>query len=95
MKWRNSKERELLSSGGSRESTLPNKSNPNPDLSDVSDDQKEAGEEGEFGSESARRGDSPNPEVAPAQCESMVDGVPEIPETTGAESDSEEEISVS
>ena len=35
MKWRNSKERELLSTGGSRESTLPNKSNPNPDLSDV------------------------------------------------------------
>ncbi|NP_001158370.1 developing brain homeobox 1 [Saccoglossus kowalevskii] len=40
MKWRNSKERELLSSGGSRESTLPNKSNPNPDLSDVADDRK-------------------------------------------------------
>lgn len=35
MKWRNSKERELLSAGGSRESTLPNRSNPNPDLSDV------------------------------------------------------------
>ncbi|XP_070564530.1 homeobox protein DBX1-like [Ptychodera flava] len=40
MKWRNSKERELLSAGGSRESTLPNKSNPNPDLSDVADDKK-------------------------------------------------------
>ena len=38
MKWRNSKERELLSTGGSRESTLPNKSNPNPDLSDVASD---------------------------------------------------------
>uniref|UniRef100_A0A087XDQ6 Developing brain homeobox 1a n=1 Tax=Poecilia formosa TaxID=48698 RepID=A0A087XDQ6_POEFO len=35
MKWRNSKERELLSSGGCREQTLPTKSNPNPDLSDV------------------------------------------------------------
>ncbi|XP_074660557.1 homeobox protein DBX1-A-like [Tubulanus polymorphus] len=35
MKWRNSKERELLSSGGSRESTLPGKGNQNPDLSDV------------------------------------------------------------
>ncbi|XP_019623418.1 PREDICTED: homeobox protein DBX1-like [Branchiostoma belcheri] len=35
MKWRNSKERELLSTGGSRESTIPNKANPNPDLSDV------------------------------------------------------------
>ncbi|XP_043938338.1 homeobox protein DBX1 [Protopterus annectens] len=35
MKWRNSKERELLSSGGSREQTLPTKFNPYPDLSDV------------------------------------------------------------
>uniref|UniRef100_A0A3B5M5E4 Developing brain homeobox 1a n=1 Tax=Xiphophorus couchianus TaxID=32473 RepID=A0A3B5M5E4_9TELE len=35
MKWRNSKERELLSSGGCREQTLPTKSNPHPDLSDV------------------------------------------------------------
>ncbi|XP_023226684.1 homeobox protein DBX1-like [Centruroides vittatus] len=35
MKWRNSKERELLSAGGSREQTLPTKHNPNPDLSDV------------------------------------------------------------
>lgn len=35
MKWRNSKERELLSAGGSREQTLPTRSNPNPDLSDV------------------------------------------------------------
>ena len=35
MKWRNSKERELLANGGSREQTLPNKNNPNPDLSDV------------------------------------------------------------
>ncbi|XP_023223315.1 homeobox protein DBX1-like [Centruroides vittatus] len=40
MKWRNSKERELLSSGGSREQTLPNKHNPNPDLSDVTLDNK-------------------------------------------------------
>ncbi|XP_003781223.1 homeobox protein DBX1 [Otolemur garnettii] len=35
MKWRNSKERELLSSGGCREQTLPTKLNPHPDLSDV------------------------------------------------------------
>ena len=34
MKWRNSKERELIASGGSREQTLPTKNNPNPDLSD-------------------------------------------------------------
>ncbi|CAL4121720.1 unnamed protein product [Meganyctiphanes norvegica] len=38
MKWRNSKERELLASGGSREQTLPTKNNPNPDLSDVTDE---------------------------------------------------------
>lgn len=35
MKWRNSKERELLSAGGSRDQTLPTRNNPNPDLSDV------------------------------------------------------------
>lgn len=35
MKWRNSKERELLAAGGSREQTLPNKNNPHPDLSDA------------------------------------------------------------
>uniref|UniRef100_UPI00358EE8FD homeobox protein DBX1-like n=1 Tax=Myxine glutinosa TaxID=7769 RepID=UPI00358EE8FD len=33
MKWRNSKERELLSAGGCREQTLPSKTNPRPDLS--------------------------------------------------------------
>lgn len=38
MKWRNSKERELLASGGSRDQTLPNKNNPNPDLSDARND---------------------------------------------------------
>lgn len=32
MKWRNSKERELLSSGGTREQTLPTKNNPNPGI---------------------------------------------------------------
>ncbi|MCJ8738052.1 hypothetical protein PDJAM_G00030990 [Pangasius djambal] len=37
MKWRNSKERELLSSGGCREQTLPTRTNPHPDLSDVRD----------------------------------------------------------
>nr|XP_033783794.1 homeobox protein DBX1 [Geotrypetes seraphini] len=45
MKWRNSKERELLSSGGCREQTLPTKFNPHPDLSDVG--KKGSGEEGE------------------------------------------------
>ena len=35
MKWRNSKERELLSTGATRDVTLPRKDNPHPDLSDV------------------------------------------------------------
>ncbi|KAK0078030.1 hypothetical protein PV325_003145, partial [Microctonus aethiopoides] len=38
MKWRNNKERELMATGGSREQTLPNKNNPNPDLSDTDGD---------------------------------------------------------
>ncbi|KAA0724508.1 Homeobox protein DBX1-B [Triplophysa tibetana] len=50
MKWRNSKERELLSSGGCREQTLPTKMNPNPDLSDVAK---------KFDSDAALRGESP------------------------------------
>lgn len=42
MKWRNSKERELLASGGSRDQTLPNKNNPNPDLSDAKTDRQQS-----------------------------------------------------
>lgn len=38
MKWRNTKERELLQKGGTREQTLPNKNNPHPDLSDAVED---------------------------------------------------------
>ncbi|XP_012671080.1 homeobox protein DBX1-B-like [Clupea harengus] len=45
MKWRNSKERELLSSGGCREQTLPTKMNPNPDLSDVGTGKKSCEDE--------------------------------------------------
>ncbi|XP_064572113.1 homeobox protein DBX1 [Zonotrichia leucophrys gambelii] len=51
MKWRNSKERELLSSGGCREQTLPTKFNPHPDLSDVG--KKCSGEEEEEEEEEA------------------------------------------
>ncbi|KAM4593982.1 homeobox protein DBX1-A [Odontesthes bonariensis] len=57
MKWRNSKERELLSSGGCREQTLPTKANPHPDLSDVgkkSSAEEEEEEEEEFGRERMR-----------------------------------------
>uniref|UniRef100_A0A3Q3Q5Z3 Homeobox domain-containing protein n=1 Tax=Monopterus albus TaxID=43700 RepID=A0A3Q3Q5Z3_MONAL len=35
MKWRNSKERELLLTGGCRQQTLPTKTNPHPDLTDL------------------------------------------------------------
>ena len=36
MKWRNSKERELLSNGvGNRDTTIPSKENPHPDLTDT------------------------------------------------------------
>ncbi|XP_056135155.1 homeobox protein DBX1-A [Lampris incognitus] len=55
MKWRNSKERELLSSGGCREQTLPTKTNPHPDLSDVGkkssadEEEDEEDEEDSFG----------------------------------------------
>ncbi|XP_051997652.1 homeobox protein DBX1-A [Xyrauchen texanus] len=55
MKWRNSKERELLSTGGCREQTLPTKTNPNPDLSDVG---KKCSEDDEDVEEDAC-GDSP------------------------------------
>ncbi|XP_036950309.1 homeobox protein DBX1-A isoform X2 [Acanthopagrus latus] len=57
MKWRNSKERELLSSGGCREQTLPTKANPHPDLSDVgkkSSADEEEDEEEEFRRERMR-----------------------------------------
>ncbi|KAM4617976.1 homeobox protein DBX1 [Discoglossus pictus] len=57
MKWRNSKERELLSSGGCREQTLPTKFNPHPDLSDVG--KKISGEE-----ESLCPGSSPRHSLA-------------------------------
>lgn len=57
MKWRNSKERELLSSGGCREQTLPTKANPHPDLSDVgkkSSAEDDEEEEEAFGRERMR-----------------------------------------
>lgn len=43
MKWRNTKERELLANGdGNRESTIPNKSNPTPDLTDLKHNEDDA-----------------------------------------------------
>ncbi|XP_071955492.1 homeobox protein DBX1-B-like [Antedon mediterranea] len=66
MKWRNSKERELLSSGGSRESTLPNKSNPNPDLSDVKTEADEIIEHYHNSDSEDREQDSPMSSPCPS-----------------------------
>ncbi|XP_024150724.1 homeobox protein DBX1-B [Oryzias melastigma] len=69
MKWRNSKERELLSTGGCREQTLPTKTNPHPDLSDVgkksSAEEEEEDDEEELGGERTRasRSSIPSPSL--------------------------------
>ena len=68
MKWRNSKERELLSSGGCREQTLPTKTNPHPDLSDVGKKSSAEEEEEEEEEEGFRRGS--------ASCRSPAAGEP-------------------
>ncbi|KAL1381070.1 hypothetical protein pipiens_001398 [Culex pipiens pipiens] len=39
---KDSQERELLANGGSRDQTLPNKNNPNPDLSDARTDRQQS-----------------------------------------------------
>lgn len=84
MKWRNSKERELLSSGGCREQTLPTKANPHPDLSDVGkkSSAEEEDEEEEFRRERIRADSSIS---SPSLCSKHSDF---------SESD-EEEITVS
>ncbi|XP_005110752.1 homeobox protein DBX1-like [Aplysia californica] len=73
MKWRNSKERELLSTGGTRESTLPNKSNPNPDLSDVRE--TDESKHGLMGVDSMYREQSGSPSASP------VSSIPASPVT--------------
>uniref|UniRef100_A0A182YT00 Uncharacterized protein n=1 Tax=Anopheles stephensi TaxID=30069 RepID=A0A182YT00_ANOST len=65
MKWRNSKERELLANGGSRDQTLPNKNNPNPDLSDARTDRQTSL--------------SPAPPASPTQGSTPLDGQPPPP----------------
>uniref|UniRef100_A0A182WKV6 Homeobox domain-containing protein n=1 Tax=Anopheles minimus TaxID=112268 RepID=A0A182WKV6_9DIPT len=65
MKWRNSKERELLANGGSRDQTLPNKNNPNPDLSDARTDRQTSL--------------SPPPPGSPSQGSNPLDGQPPPP----------------
>lgn len=100
MKWRNSKERELLSTGGTRESTLPNKSNPNPDLSDVrepDESKSQRGEEDDF-YENARPA-SASGSLAASLPSSPLDGHQSLqnsmPLDEESDIDSDEEITVS
>uniref|UniRef100_H0VZG2 Homeobox protein DBX1 n=1 Tax=Cavia porcellus TaxID=10141 RepID=H0VZG2_CAVPO len=100
MKWRNSKERELLSSGGCREQTLPTKLNPHPDLSDV----------GQKGPADDEEDEGPRPRLAfrprlagplpPSPARSGSPGKPSDcsdseEEEEGEEEEEEEEITVS
>ena len=109
MKWRNSKERELLSTGGTRESTLPNKSNPNPDLSDVKMPDESKSNEGEDSfnsdlpeSESPRAGSPASSMPGSPDISHDAMSLPHVPmqghEHMGdvdSEIDSDEEITVS
>ncbi|XP_071099500.1 homeobox protein DBX1-A-like [Haliotis cracherodii] len=89
MKWRNSKERELLSSGGTRESTLPNKNNPNPDLSDVKEEEstEERGDEERHSPSPVESHISSNP-TSPNEMDTAKD-------VNISDVDSDEEINVS
>ncbi|XP_003462646.2 homeobox protein DBX1 [Cavia porcellus] len=99
MKWRNSKERELLSSGGCREQTLPTKLNPHPDLSDVgqkgpADDEED---EGRPGSPRPRLAFRVPPDPRPPREPRLAGPLPPSPARSGSPgkpsdcSDSEEE----
>lgn len=99
MKWRNSKERELLSSGGCREQTLPTKTNPHPDLSDVG--KKSSGEEDDeedvFDGESASATDFCHSPAARDLSSSVTSSMssPSLSSKHSDFSDSEDEITVS
>ncbi|BFZ16229.1 hypothetical protein BsWGS_19268 [Bradybaena similaris] len=101
MKWRNSKERELLSTGGTRESTLPNKSNPNPDLSDVRDADEAKSQSGENSFFDNEQSVSPMGSPLSSKSSSPVNTHPSMQRTTvlaqddDSDIDSDEEITVS
>lgn len=97
MKWRNSKERELLSSGGCREQTLPTKTNPNPDLSDVGKKSSEEDYDEEDAFESVSAPDfcnSPATRDLPSSVTSSLSS-PSLSSKHSDFSDSEDEITVS
>ena len=50
----------MLAAGGTREQTLPTKNNPNPDLSDVGEDQRPPPSAGPSPSKDDLTGDGPN-----------------------------------
>ncbi|KAK2868917.1 hypothetical protein Q7C36_000788 [Tachysurus vachellii] len=92
MKWRNSKERELLSSGGCREQTLPTRTNPHPDLSDVRD--KSLGHEEFEEEDGVRIEDTTNSYHSPkSECSHFTMSSPSCKHSDS--SDSEDEIMVS
>ncbi|KAL4224490.1 Developing brain homeobox 1 [Mactra antiquata] len=107
MKWRNSKERELLSSGGSRDNTLPNKNNPNPDLSDLNKtngSDVEENSEQEYHNAHALQNSMESPESSPYTQVTMnsqeifrqIDHVNDVDDDLDSVSDScDEEIDVS
>jgi len=100
MKWRNSKERELLSSGGSRDNTLPNKNNPNPDLSDLNRPTNEQSEQEYNSTENAESGpnvvEETNYEQMTVNSQEIFRQMNEVDEDLESVSDSgDEEIDVS
>lgn len=97
MKWRNSKERELLSAGGCREQTLPTKTNPHPDLSDVGKKSSEEDDDEEDAFESVSAPDfcnSPAIRDLPGSLTSSLSS-PSLSSKHSDFSDSEDEITVS
>lgn len=106
MKWRNCKERELLSSGGCREQTLPTKLNPHPDLSDVGQKGPGDDEEEDEGRSSLGYHASPDPRhlrdprlegpLPPSPAHSSSPGKPsDFSDSEEDEEGEEEEITVS
>ncbi|XP_034234678.1 homeobox protein DBX1-like [Thrips palmi] len=102
MKWRNSKERELLATGGSREQTLPNKNNPHPDLSDAEADRERAKlepSEGGFDDDASVHVHPGTPPMTPPRSPHDLSDPGRPPDTEDSEAaedddDEEEEINV-
>nr|AUN27673.1 DBX [Lineus ruber] len=92
MKWRNSKERELLSSGGTRESTLPGKGNQNPDLSDTVLDPRKDSDDTNIDSERSPMG---SPQSSGLGSPNYTDHMPMMSDDSDNDDDDDIEINVS